>query len=76
MRTRSRTMICQCDAGYTESRALVGARPIDWGRNQLKLKSKDKPTRGKGRWAAWRPCAFRTHICTRLDGYNHTEIDC
>ena len=42
MRMRSRMMICQCDAGYTESRALVGARPIDWGRKKLKLKSKAK----------------------------------
>lgn len=44
---RSRMMICQCDAGHTENRALVGARPIDWGRNKLKLGSRPKPTRGK-----------------------------
>ena len=50
-------MIYRGDGGYTESRALVGARPINWGRNRLKLKSKDKIARGKGRWAAWRPCA-------------------
>ncbi len=40
-------MICQCDAGYTESRALVGARPIDWGRNQLKRKTQNRAREGK-----------------------------
>ena len=58
-------MICQCDAGYTESRALVGARPIDWGRNRLKLKSKDKTTRGKGRWEAVEAMPFSLFSMTR-----------
>ena len=48
MRTRSRTMICRCDAGYTESRAL-GAHGLFTGPESAKTQVKRQNRVRKGK---------------------------
>ena len=64
MRTRSRTMMCRCDAGYTESRAL-GAHGLFTGPESAKTQVKRQNRVRKGKVAALAAMCRLGHIFAR-----------